>query len=211
MAELVIPHHMQMLRIVTLEDVSFVMASSNGTTHYEFYHSEDGISLYYRDAILQAVRMHEIRPFSASCKTAHGDNTNIWTTDLDPNAITLETQITHATFRAEIIWPWVKVELAKSYPWLEPETVPPPPEPEAWSGSFAGKDTALLLIAGFAKVLEGKSGGVYKWKGGKANKMKMAEEAAMAISAAFNHAEPDKIESFRKLIAEALATLPNDE
>ncbi|MBX9445151.1 hypothetical protein JJO56_05150 [Dickeya chrysanthemi] len=213
-----IPRHMRGLIEVTAQQVASVMASQGNEDAPVSYCVDDflpdSVPYYHHEAetenylqtIFQAVRFGVIKPIRASATHAWGDTTNIWTTKIDVDTINQNTEIHDATFLATEIWPWANQLLADDSPWYgfsDPKK--DTPLPENW-GEFANRDTALLLIAGLAKALEGKSGGVYKW-GNKLNQKKLAEDAALAVSCAFGTGEPDKTESFRKLIGEALAAM----
>ncbi|MDX6914404.1 hypothetical protein R9X49_04730 [Pectobacterium carotovorum] len=213
-----IPKHMRGMIEVTAHQVANVMAGhgsdNTSITYCTDDYLPDSVPHYqeseiesYLQTIFQAVRFGIIKPIRASHTSAWGDTTNIWTTQIDVDTIDRNTQIHDATFLAADIWPWANQLLSDDSPWYgfsDPKK--DLPLPENW-GEFANRDTALLLIAGLSKALEGKSGGVYKW-GNKLNQKKLAEDAALAVGSVLGENTPDKTESFRKLIAEALAAMP---
>lgn len=215
---LTIPKPMRGMIEVTAHQVASVMAGQGSDSPSITYCSDDYLpdsipdyqeseAVSYLQTIFQAVRFGVLKPVRASYNTAWGDSTNCWTSQIDVDAINQDTKIHDATFLAAEIWPWANQLLSDDAPWYGFSD--PKPEmslPENW-GEFANRDTALLLIAGLAKAFEGKTGGVYKW-GSKLNQKKLAEDAALAVGCALGEDTPDKTESFRKLIAEALAVIP---
>ncbi len=127
---------------------------------------------------------------------------------MDIESITLDTPIVNATFLAKDIWSWITNEFDNHLNSSESHSTDLELEPKdensleqnQW-GSFAGKDTALKLIAGMAIALE-KSQGKYV-RGGKLNKSEVARTAAKLIN---DHGEGIEVTSkaLIMLIDEAL-------
>jgi len=203
--KLLLPPEIRSLRIVTAEQAAYAMCCSYAgrivPPIYDFSN--------YKESILQAVRFRELKPLTATEKTFIRGRPLPLIEPTFVEAIDQDTLIYDATFSAPVIWSWVEKQLAGDYGWKQDlpqnEVNDAASFPDQWQENFAGKTTALMLIAGLAKVLEGKQGGVYLW-GDQVNQTKLAEDAAQAISAASGDpTNRSKTESFRKLIAEALA------
>lgn len=216
MSILKIPHDMKRLRIVTADQVAFVMAGNGSLTSFEdIEHSP--VAENFKEVILQSIKFKEITPLTASKRTSWGDTSEVWEQAIDIEKIDQYSIIHNATFMASEIWPWAEKELSDSNPWYDysPNNDPDPTPvnltvhrdmPSTLREKFPAKSAALLLIAGLVRVLEGKHKGVYTWNG--INKNKMAQDAAEAISGFMDKHTTDKTESFRKLIAEALQCFP---
>ncbi|EIX9630346.1 TPA: hypothetical protein ACYEM7_004608 [Klebsiella pneumoniae] len=160
------PHHLRRQRVVTAEQAAMAMA---GVYRFaclrEFDKSYDPerynmACSYFR--IIQAALNKELSP-----KT-------VWT-DIGGNFV-------NAEFYAEDIWSWAIKELSAEDVWYgcEEENAAHANEhvPGVW-GEFAGKDTALKLIAGMAIALE-KAGGKYV-RGKKLNKSEVARSVSRII------------------------------
>lgn len=160
------PHHLRRQRVVTAEQAAMAMA---GVYHFsrlsEFdknYDPERYNMAYSYFRIISGALKEELSP-----KT-------VWT-DIGGNFV-------NAEFNAEDIWPWALEELSASDVWFgcdeEKTSEAFESVSEVW-GEFAGKDTALKLIAGMAIALE-KKGGKYI-RGVKLNKSEVARSASRLI------------------------------
>ncbi|WP_254698849.1 hypothetical protein [Serratia fonticola] len=213
-----IPQDMKRLRIVTADQVAFVMAGNGSWPCFEDI-EQFSEAANFKEVILQAVKFKEITPLTASKKSSWGDSSEVWYQAIDIETIDQSSLIHNATFLASEIWPWAEKELSDSSPWyaFSPVNAPVPSPtnlpanrdmPSTLRKKFSPDSASLLLIAGLVRVLEGKHKGVYTWNG--INKNKMAQDAAEAISGFMDKYTKDKTESFRKLIAEALQRFPEN-
>ncbi|EEZ9807984.1 hypothetical protein DF264_004392 [Escherichia coli O25] len=160
------PHHLRRQRVVTAEQAAMAMA---GVYHFsrlsEFdknYDPERYNMAYSYFRIISGALKEELSP-----KT-------VWT-DIGGNFL-------NAEFNAEDIWPWALEELSAPDVWFgcdeEKASEAFESVSEVW-GKFAGKDTALKLIAGMAIALE-KKGGKYV-RGKNLNKSEVARSASRLI------------------------------
>ncbi|HFN6063971.1 TPA: hypothetical protein ACHFOR_005026, partial [Klebsiella pneumoniae] len=121
------------------------------------------IASSYLRIILSAVNAEELHPKRTWSSSPGGD-------------------ITGADFYSNDIWPWAVKEITATDSWYgsdqDNSCEERQPLPKGW-GEFAGKDTALKLIAGMAIALE-KSGGKYV-RGKNLNKSEVARSASRSI------------------------------
>ncbi|WP_199637848.1 hypothetical protein JEM67_22655 [Serratia sp. PAMC26656] len=141
----------------------------------------------YRMAIKQAITLKEIIPIRAFTYLPEEYNGGVDDLMLLENEkIGINTYIVDAEFLATDIWPWVENEMSSSSSWYsskikdnDTEKNIAPTHDIEW-GEFAGRDTALMLIAGMAVALE-KAGGKYL-RGQSLNKSSVAQAAVSAIN-----------------------------
>lgn len=195
-----LPAHIGRLRIVTMEQAALVMAGlSNEVSSVD--EAINGNYVGWREAesyksiISQAIVLKEITPIRAYTypPEIYGEEDVIYSSHADNELMRIEnerididTHVVRADFLAAEIWPWVEKEInsGSSLHSLKPKFNDSKKNLENFDsmewGKFAGKDTALMLIAGMAVALE-KSGGKYS-RGGKINKSVVAQTATDAIN-----------------------------
>lgn len=188
-----LPVHFGRLRIVSLDQAALVMAGLSEKVDSVQkaidgnYVGHEAASIY-KETIIQAIQLKELKPLQAyKIADSHYGLPDGVSLKVDIDSITLDTPLVDATFLAKEIWPWVINELEEDLTIFEthPSELGVPlqkeelQEPKQW-GNFAGKDTALKLIAGMAIALE-KSQGKYL-RGGKLNKSEVARTATKLIN-----------------------------
>ncbi|WP_337261239.1 MULTISPECIES: hypothetical protein [unclassified Serratia (in: enterobacteria)] len=187
-----LPIHIGRLRIVSMDQAALVMAGlSNDVScvddaingNYTGWREAET----YRTAIKQAITLKEITPIRAFTYLPEKYNGRVDDLMLLENEeIGINTHIVDADFLATEIWPWVENEMSSSSSWYSSKIKYNGTEKNIahnhdieW-GEFAGRDTALMLIAGMAVALE-KTGGKYL-HGEKLNKSAVAQAATNAIN-----------------------------
>lgn len=209
-----LPVHIGNLRIVSLDQAALVMAGlseqvdsvQKAVEGNYIGHQEASI---YRETIIQAIQLKELKPLQAfKLADQKYGLPEVVRLKVDIESITLDTPIVNATFLAKDIWSWITNEFDNHLSSSASHSTDLELEPKdensleqnQW-GSFAGKDTALKLIAGMAIALE-KSQGKYV-RGGKLNKSEVARTAAKLIN---DHGEGIEVTSkaLIMLIDEAL-------
>lgn len=188
-----LPVHIGRLRIVSLDQAALVMAGisekvdsvQKAVEGNYIGHEQASI---YKETIIQAIQLKELKPLQAfklaDYKYGLPDVVRL---KVDIESITLDTPIVNATFLAKDIWAWVANEIDGGLSIIDSNSTDLDcdplnenlHEPTQW-GCFAGKDTALKLIAGMAIALE-KSQGKYL-RGGKLNKSEVARTATKLIN-----------------------------
>ncbi|MCX8964980.1 hypothetical protein [Erwinia psidii] len=197
-----LPNHIRRQRTVSAEQVALAMAGVYDCLHLRDLdrHSDvHNVAVSYWHIIL-----YEVRSGKLTYK-------NKWQ-DIGEN-------IVGAEFYSNEIWPWALKELSDESPWYSPDgsalpalksnSLYPRDMPPTLRKSFPPQNAALLLIAALTRTLAGKHKGVYTW-GKDINKSKIAQDAAEAIAGFMDGYTNDKTESFRKLIAEALQSYPEN-
>lgn len=188
-----LPVHIGRLRIVSLDQAALVMAGisekvdsvQKAVEGNYIGHEQASI---YKETIIQAIQLKELKPLQAfklaDYKYGLPEAVRL---KVDVESITLDTPIVNATFLAKDIWPWVANEIESGLrmidshsPDLDSEQCNEDLHESTQWGNFAGKDTALKLIAGMAIALE-KSQGKYL-RGGKLNKSEVARTATKLIN-----------------------------
>ncbi|HHG2550308.1 TPA: hypothetical protein ACPVG6_003376 [Escherichia coli] len=162
------PHHLRRLRVVTGEQAAMAMAGVYSCSGFDELRDKCAPEIYniassYLKIILSAVNAGELHPKIKWSNSPGGG-------------------ITGADFYSKDIWPWALEELSAPDIWFgyDEENTSQAIESvsEVW-GKFAGKDTALKLIAGMAIALE-KKGGKYV-RGKNLNKSEVARSASRLI------------------------------
>ncbi|MCQ0572265.1 hypothetical protein L1C40_25890 [Klebsiella pneumoniae] len=187
-----LPVHIGRLRIVSLDQVALVMAGMSDAVDsvqravIGNYTGHEKASTY-RETIIQAIQLNEIKPIQVyKIPDLEYGLPEAALLKVDVDSITLDTPIADAKFLAKEIWPWAINELNSDAPPFFELTDSSFERQESinsegfgqW-GDFAGKDTALKLIAGMAIALE-KTQGKYI-RGGKLNKSEVARTAINLI------------------------------
>lgn len=185
-----LPTHLRRQRIMSASQVAVVMAGSYEYAHfYEIEKSRDP-ELYNTAQAYMAMIFHAVEEEGLPCIRR-------WT---DYNG-----KLTGADFYANDIWPWVVNELSEPAAWYGEDNKPTQMDNDSapivqW-GEFAGKDTALMMIAGLATALE-KSGGKYT----RNNKLNKSSVISAAIKAIDEHGKGTEItdRALRLLLDDAL-------
>lgn len=186
-----LPAHLRRQRIVSAEQVAMAMAGIYECTYLsQFNHQYDPetsnvISSYFR-VILHAVKEEGLQTIRVGT---------------DYNG-----KLSSAEFYADDIWPWALNELSYPDSWFGIDNPPTQNviehETSACWGDFAGKDTALLMIASLATALE-KTGGKYT----RSNKLNKSAVISTAIKAVNDYGNGTDLtdRALRRLIDNALA------
>ena len=162
------PHHLLRQRVVTAEQAAMAMAGVYSCSRFDELKDKCVPEIYniassYLRIIFSAVNAGELHPKIKWSNSPGGD-------------------ITGADFYSNDIWPWAIKEITATDSWFgceqDSSCEEHQPLPSGW-GEFAGKDTALKLIAGMAIALE-KAGGKYV-RGKKLNKSEVARSASRII------------------------------
>lgn len=162
------PHHLRRQRVVTAEQAAMAMAGVYSCSRLDELKAKFPPEIYniassYLRIILSAVNAEELHPKRTWSSSPGGD-------------------ITGADFYSNDIWPLAVKEISATDSWFgcDPDSSSEKHQPlrSVW-GEFAGKDTALKLIAGMAIALE-KSGGKYV-RGKNLNKSEVARSASRSI------------------------------
>jgi len=186
------PHHLRRQRVVTAEQAAMAMAGVYSCSRFDELKAKCAPEIYniassYLKIILSAVNAEELLPKTKWSSSPSGD-------------------LTGADFYSNDIWPWAVNEITATDSWFGCDQGSPckehQPAPCGW-GEYAGKDTALKLIAGMAIALE-KSGGKYV-RGKKLNKSEVARSASRII---LEHGDGIDVtdKALTMLIDEALST-----
>lgn len=187
-----IPHHLRRQRVVTAEQAAMAMAGVYSCSRFDELKAKFAPEIYniafsYLRIILSAVNAEELHPKRTWSSSPGGD-------------------ITGADFYSNDIWPWAVKEITATDSWFGCDQDRPCEEHQPTSsewGEYAGKETALKLIAGMAIALE-KSGGKYV-RGKKLNKSEVARSASRII---LEHGDGIDVtdKALTMLIDEALST-----
>ena len=186
------PHHLRRQRVVTAEQAAMAMAGVYSCCRLDEMKAKFPPEIYniassYLKIILSAVNAVELHPQRTWSSSPGGD-------------------ITGADFYSNDIWPWADKEITATDSWFgcdqDSACEEHQPIPSGW-GEYAGKETALKLIAGMALALE-KSGGKYV-RGKKLNKSEVARSASKFI---LEHGDGIDVtdKALTMLIDEALST-----
>ncbi|WP_275348973.1 hypothetical protein [Proteus mirabilis] len=185
-----LPLHIERLRIVSLDQAALAIAGLAGKVNnveeaVSGNYTGHEIASSYREIIIQAIKLKEINPLQVLVSPSYYSDLPFNSKEIiDNDKVTINSPIIDANFYAKDIWGWVDKELdgeSQSVPindQLKEKQLSEQCDANEW-GEFAGKDTALMFIAGLTIVLE--KSGSYKY-GTKLNKSRVAEAAIKAIN-----------------------------
>ncbi|GLX65534.1 hypothetical protein KMU_35760 [Proteus vulgaris] len=207
-----LPLHIERLRIVSLDQAALAIAGLAGKVNnveeaVSGNYTGHEIASRYREIIIQAIKLKEINPLQVLVSPSYYSDLPFNSKEIiDNDKVTINSPIIDANFYAKDIWGWVAKELDSESQsvlmnaQLKEKQLSEQCDANEWGG-FAGKDTALMFIAGLAIALE-KTGKPYK-HGLKINKSRVAEAAINAIND-YGHGTTISDKTLRNLIDEAL-------